>query len=498
MTTSHEPAAPRVPSAVNSSPRGRWTLCEPRSYLGRVTTPETPADPLPETATGPYDPELRLAGQLTSPTWELELFLSGAFVFASFQLPAVIEGVFRRLEPHVTESTAFILFTGTLYAKAIAFTLIATFLIHLVSRAQWVALLGLHSVFPRGIRWDEMKVGPMTKEVYRAYMPDLARVIARLDNFCSIVFAAGLLLVVMFAYSTLLVSLLSGVAYLLALAFTHGQGTQRILMVVGAVFVAVPAVSSLVDKRYGERMASGARGTRVLRAALRFTLSISMMRLLGPMMWTLISNVGRRRAVVYLYVALAVLLLLSAGDRLAQSNRLSFNSYDYFGNSLTHGVRSENYENQRVDGERYSRVPSIQSDIIGDAYVKLFIPYSPQRNNAAMQRQCPGVKRLQDRGMQLGADPYLEDSLVVPALACLARLHTVTLDGIPQPRLDFAFYEQPRTGIKGIVTYIPADSLARGRHVITLMNLPPSELPTDSTELANASWRKPMQIPFWR
>ena len=100
--------------------------------------------------------------------------------------------------------------------------------------------------------------------------------------------------------------------------------------------------------------------------------------------------------------------------------------------------------------------------------------------------------------MQMGADPYLADSLVVPALACIARLHAVTLDGVPQPLLEFSFYEQPRTGLKGIVAYIPADSLAHGRHLITLNSIPPSEVPTDSTRLANAAWKKPLEIPFWR
>lgn len=463
-----------------------------------MTNPATPAATPPETPTGPYDPELRLAGQLTSPTWELELFLSGAFVFASFQLPDVIEGLFRRLEPHMTESTAVILFTGTLYAKAIAFTLIATFLVHLVSRAQWVALLGLHSVFPRGIRWDEMKIGPVAKDVYRAKMPDLARVIGRLDNFCSIVFSAGLLLVVVFVYSTVLVTVLSSVAYGLAVLLNHGQGTQQFLMALGGLFVALPVVSTLIDRKFGDRIPPGSRGSRVLRRVLSFTLGISMMRLLGPMMWTLITNMGRTKAMAYLYLALTVLILLSAADRLAQSDRLSINAYDYFASSRAQGIRYQNYENQRVEGESYSRVPSIQSDIIRDPYVKLFIPYYPQRHNAAVNKQCPEVRRLQERGLQIGAEPYVDDSLVTPALACLARLHAVTLDGAPQPSLQFSFYEQPHTGLKGILAYIPADALARGKHVITLMSMPPAELPKDSVRLANAAWRKPLVIPFWR
>ena len=102
------------------------------TYADAAVTSETKT---PDPLHGPYDPEMKEAGQLTSPTWELELFLSGAFVFATFQLPALIESAYSRLAPHVTDAMETVLLDGVLYAKAIAFTLIAMFSIHLVMRA---------------------------------------------------------------------------------------------------------------------------------------------------------------------------------------------------------------------------------------------------------------------------------------------------------------------------------------------------------------------------
>jgi hypothetical protein len=464
-----------------------------------VTTSELPETTAIENGSaGPYDPELKEAGQFTSPTWELELFLSGAFVFATFQLPGIIEALYQRLEPHATDTEATVLFTVALYGKAIAFTLIATFMIHLVARAHWVALLGVNSVFPKGIRWDEMKMGPIAKDIYRTKIPDLTRAIEKLDNFCSVVFSAGLLVVILFAYSTLLGGAISGVAYLLAQLLTHGQGMKTFFWILMAAFVLIPTSAGLIDKTYGDRMSHESRGYRVVRGMLRFTYAINMMRILGPMMFTLMTNIGRKRAMAFLYLALIGLVVLAAADRLMQVDRLSFNSYDFFGSSREHGMRYQYYETQREAGVTYTRIPSIQSDIIRDPYVKLFIPFSPPRHNAAVTRTCPTLKPLQDRGVSLGADPFLEDSLVVPVLACLARLHAVTLDGTPQTSLQFAFYEHPNTGLKGMIAYIAVDSLARGRHVITVMPVPPAVLPTDSTRLANATWRQPMVIPFWR
>lgn len=452
----------------------------------------------PAASSSPHDPELKAAGQLASPTWELELFLSGAFVFAMFQLPEVVERLFVRLEPHATPSTSLVIFTGALYAKAIAFTLIVTFLVHLVARAHWVALLGLHSVFPQGIRWDEMKIGPIGRDVYQKQIPDLGRVIARLDNFCSIVFSAGLLVVLVFAYSTVLAGALAGLSYLLARGFSGGRDMRNYFYALAAVFVAIPLIGTLLDKKLGARMAPGSTGYRLVRGMLRIAFVLNVMRVTGPMMWTLATNVGRKRALVLLYIALGVLIMVAAGDRLFQADRLSMNSYDFFGASRAHGVQAQFYENQRVEGKAYSRIPFIQSDIVREPYVKLFIPYSPRRHNAAIPRACPGVKPLQARGLQIGVDPYLADSLAIPVISCMAGLHGATLDGVPVPPEMFAFYEHPRSGLKGIIAYLPVDSLPRGRHVITVLPAPPESLPTDSAALAEAAWTRPLVIPFWR
>jgi hypothetical protein len=153
-----------------------------------VTQPTPEVTPTDRAPASPHDPEMKQAGQLTSPTWELELFLSGALVFATLKLPTVVETFFAGVEPHIAGTTRSIVLNASIYATAIAYTLLITFSVHLVGRAQWVALMGLHSVFPNGIRWDELKMGPMARALYQQRTPGLQAAIARLDNFCSIVF----------------------------------------------------------------------------------------------------------------------------------------------------------------------------------------------------------------------------------------------------------------------------------------------------------------------
>ncbi|MGH9887179.1 MAG: hypothetical protein ACREBE_16755, partial [bacterium] len=318
---------------------------------------------------------MKEAGQLTSPTWELELFLSGAFVFAMFQLPGLIEQLFASLEPHVTESMTFILFMGVLYAKSIAFTLVATFLVHLIARAYWIALLGLQSVFPHGVRWNEMKIGPVARDLYRSQVPEIGGVIAKLDNACSVIFSVGLLIVFIFVYATFLVSLTGGLAYLIAVTFHHGRGTRYYFYAFMALIVGTTLVATIIDRRKGAQLEPGSRGYRALRRTMLLTFRMNIASISGPMIWTLMTNLGRAKSMVFMLVAVLGLVLAASADRLAQSDRLSVNGYDFFGASRAHMVQYRFYENQRQPGKAYSRTPSIQADIIRDPYVKLFIPY---------------------------------------------------------------------------------------------------------------------------
>ena len=86
----------------------------------------------------------------------------------------------------------------------------------------------------------------------------------------------------------------------------------------------------------------------------------------------------------------------------------------------------------------------------------------------------------------------------MPVLQCLSRLHAVTVDGVAQTALPLAFHTHARSNLKGVLAYLPATSLAPGRHVLTVMPMPPEKLPTNSAALARAAWKQPYVIPFWR
>jgi hypothetical protein len=147
-------------------------------------------------------------------------------------------------------------------------------------------------------------------------------------------------------------------------------------------------------------------------------------------------------------------------------------------------VDFRSYADQRTGAAALSSVPFIQSDMIRDPYVRLFIPYVPDRDNHVLE-SCPGAAPP-------SAGTASDSARAAAAIRCLAVLHAVELNGRPLPDLDFRFSTDPRSGRVGIVTYVPLAQLPRGRNVLTLEPSPP---PPDQAPSSGSPTR--MTIPFW-
>jgi hypothetical protein len=84
------------------------------------------------------------------------------------------------------------------------------------------------------------------------------------------------------------------------------------------------------------------------------------------------------------------------------------------------------------------------------------------------------------------------DSLAIPVLRCLTAIHKVTLNGARLDSIDFNFYSQPESGVKGIIAYIQAEGLPRGRNIITVAQTPRFDVDAPKTPPS------PWVIAFWR
>lgn len=433
----------------------------------------------------------RRSGALeTSPAWELELLISAAIVVGLFALPGIIEHFFARIEPHATAAAQVPLAMLHLYLLSAGYALLVAFTIHFSARAYWVGLIGLNSVFPRGLRWDRLSVGPVVTEVYRKRLPEARRVIERVDNFCSITFSFAFMIVIVLVFTIVLMGVSGAIAWSIAHLFFHGRHEPALVEIVVFSYVGFAVATIRFDKQFGHRLATGSASRRWLGRVATLMYFITPTAITGPILLTLTSNIGRRRMILTFQFAVLAMIVLAASDRLIQANRLRVNSYTYFASRSDRTVDVQHYADQRPVGARNAGAATVQSELVTGPYVELFVPYVPSVDNAAVAARCPAVAPLARNGVIFGAPAYTRDDAAAAALRCLATLHPVTLDG-SAVSADYDFYQDPATGLQGMLAHIPTASLAAGRHLLTVARV---AVANDSATAANST----QFIPFWR
>jgi hypothetical protein len=201
----------------------------------------------------PPQPPLRerSARVTLSRTWELELFISGATVFALLQAPALVDRWWAHTDPHLAGGANAVGFIAYYYAKLILYTLIATFVSHLITRAYWVALVGVHSVFPHGVRWEELKYGPAFEATFRKRLPSLEDSIRRIDDLSSLLFAGGAFVLLMFVLSIVFVGIGGALSVGISQLLFGGRHIRYVAFVLLGILALVPTAAKSVDRWRG-------------------------------------------------------------------------------------------------------------------------------------------------------------------------------------------------------------------------------------------------------
>ena len=433
-------------------------------------------------------------------TWELELLVSGAVLFLLSQVPAPLDQAYHRLDPLLGETSGLVAFMGFYYLKLVVYTLVVAFGVHLATRAFWVALVGLDSVFPRGVRWDRLRMGPHTKRVYRSVLPSVRELIVGSDAIASVIFAAAFMVVGIFAVSVVTFLVLVA-AVMLLFWLTPLEFDGDLLLLVTAAVVVVGALGfQILDRVVGPRVPPTGRIARLLRRMAAVQARVFGLEIYGPVQFTLFSQIGSRRAAVGLGVFVAGLV----GYFVANDIILSRGTVEYAATGAIPiragplGVDPVHYEEYRAGaapGAMDPFVPTLPRETLGadDVWVRLFIPFRPSADREAMAATCPaveapgGLRRVREGSPPDSALPGLQ-----AGLRCIAELWVVTLNGDPVPA-DPVFYRHPDSGLRGVARFIDTRDLAPGRHVVRVTRAPGPTWPADSD-------RGPptYDILFWR
>lgn len=407
-------------------------------------------------------------------TWEVELLISGVAVFAMLQLPGLLDDALFMLLPRFGDGWQMALLLVFMYAKGAALILSLTFVLHLLLRAHWIALVGVHAVHPDGIRWERLRIGPILREVEMARDRPFSEIVRDADARATLVFAMGVTLamfVVAIATTALLVSAL---ATLVSLLSGGRLGVNTVLLVTVAAAMLPFSLAMIYDRARGARLDREGRLYRWLRRVFDLYTRIGFSRTSNPVMALLGSHGGDRKVVGATMVMIFLALLASTFPLWVHKAPTRLGSYGLFpAGKDVQAIDNAHYDDQR-DATRVAALPYIPSMMVTTPYLRLVVPYRPERDAPALERACaqPGQAQASAR------------------LACLTALHAVTLDGKPLPALRYEITSDPRTRRPALLAMIDVRGLPRGRHELHIARPPLAEDSRDND-------RKYDRIPFW-
>ncbi len=420
----------------------------------------------------------------TTPTWDMELLLSGATVFALFQgAQAMMAGgayLLPRLQGELLLLGS-VLFT---YGYGGLILLALTFALHLVIRAYWVALIGMNSVFPNGIKLDALNAGPLAKQVLLQRVRSMADSIERADNGATMVFGIGVSIVLVLVPVSLTVTLMFALVALVGrLTGLQDYTSWMMLALMSLIFVPY-MVSTMVDKQRGERLRPGTLGHRLTLASLEFYAKIGLSRASNPLVTVFSSNIGERRGQVIIFTVMLVAMLSSTAGLFLSRKDLgmgSFAGYPDPRRGMSSSVEGRSYANSQ-EPDWSPATPFLPDAVVRGDYARLVVPYTPNFHGHLM-KACLAGSELDDASDERQRREALLD--------CFSGHLTVSLDGQPLA-LRPDWYTEPARDLRGLLYMIPVRGLAAGRHEVSVL-APPKKptAPGDDPE-------QPFVIAFWR
>lgn len=446
---------------------------------------QAPATPLPQAM---VDGSERLS-RVRDRTDELELFISGLLAFTLLAVPGRIFDAWATNTVHTEGIHAHALWFGFSIAVGLCYVVAIALIAHLAIRGYWVGLIGLKTHFPQGIRWDRIPLlGGVSRDHYQRMVSTLEQSIAGADRLASVLFSTTLLFALTMVWTGLLTAVLLAIAGVVgALLGAPDQVALTVLGVAYVLFTVTSVLPLLLERAVLRRRARGLPSEgleRAVRVVLRGMGFVLPLRLLLPVQLTLQSNLYARNFYV-VYFGAVMLAMVIGGVQTFNSTRFAlFNRYAVVTDeAVDHGMASAHYESLRSEHDRLLRYPMIPADRISESQLRLFIPHQPQRDNSVARRLCTDT-------LPTGANVAEGEQAARTAVACLARLWTITLDGAPVALDAFVPMERRDLEMRGLVGYLPLQGLTPGRHDLRLV------WNAQSTAKGRER-RREFRIPFW-
>ena len=408
----------------------------------------------------------KLLEKLQEESWQLELLISGFAIFGLFN-------AYEPLKIAIIEATN----DGVLHRAIISqvawfscIILLFNLLLHVLLRGLWIGALGLRYV-SGDIDYEKLNYSEKFTTYLKKKVGSFDRYIARLENYCSIIFAVSFLLIF----------------YVLALTFT-------ILVIVLTIeniidndnlpswvrkLIGIPLITFIVFGlllTFIDFITQGWLKKKKWLSKIYFPFYwvfsfITLSFLYRPIVYNFLDNkFGKRLSFILFPIFIIVIIMAS----------LNYNFSNYFNdnNRSTSYITSDNNYEDLVDknDELFIDDAAIQTKIVTENYVKVFIKLSKSIENNIFDFNA-GLKPDNDiRGItsdvvigfnngknDFGNNRKRLDSIRKDYIRTFNILYSVEIDSL---KFDSDFVVNKHD--LGFETYLPTKSLSPGKHILNV------------------------------
>lgn len=428
--------------------------------------------------------------ELTSQSWNLELVISGAALFATLSLASSLDDALAYYRYNLMPDQS--IFHDILpvqivsLCKATCYILFGAFLINFIMRAFWVALVGLLAAYPSGIRYDQIALlSHYARERMARRLGLLDDYVIRLDRRCNVVFALASVIAIVFifvALSYILLVLLTTTLQIALPPTTYATVLHLFryvawaLLILYGLLIIVGALPAMRDHpRVAPISFHTANGAYWLMPgvgrAVQYIMYTFMSNLSGKMLYQRIAAIF----VVFILIEIVTMFVDISRVKGLQLDSRSFMSL----NAPSSVIEQDAYDNLRPETALTERA-AIQADVIREPYVKLFIAYpkllDEDLNKRFKEPAWPDSLKGQSRRERRAAW----------RLNALNKYFGVSLNDSLYQSPGFLFIQRADNGQRGLTTVLLTNNLKTGRNMLTVTIPDPSNKPQTYC-----------QIPFW-
>ncbi|PQJ78563.1 hypothetical protein [Polaribacter porphyrae] len=399
----------------------------------------------------------KLLDKLQQESWQLELLISG---FAIFGLISSL----NYLEKFLNEAIA--LESYSKYLLPIAYiacwVLIINLVIHVVLRGLWIGAIGLRYV-SGDIDYDSLNYKKRFTEYLKKKVGSFDKFIGVLENYCSILFALTFLYLfyIISFFTIILVIVFAGNIFIKSGLLPDFLG-YFLLGIFGCFFIFLAFIVFI------DFITQGFLKKKEWTSFLYFPIYkvfsvITLSFLYRPLVYNVLDDKFSRRLTFILTPIYILIFFLTTFQNIRSNYVLKSN------NSSVHFSNKNNYLNT-LGKNKYVSAAAIQSKIIKDNYIYVFIPFKEKIENLIFD-QYKNLQPLDDkRGFRTDffsskKNIKNKDSLTSLYLKAFQKIYTFKLDSL---LLKPEFSTTEINNQLGFETIIPLDSINYGKHIINI------------------------------